>query len=355
MLLKLVFAQDDSQMPIMRREGYGLGKAIKAENVQVNEIEKQFGQGVSQVVELEIVSGAGVGKKVTVDYTAQDEGQRVMVGDLYIVAQAKVDKEEIYNIVDRYRIYPLVILTLVFIFLVIFLAKLKGLGSLFGFAATLFVLLYFIAPNLLAGHSPVVVASMGCAIIASLSMFLSHGISRRTGLAYLSTLILLGLSVGLSALFVNIARLSGAGTEEAFLVSSSSVNVLNLKGVLLAGIIIGIMGVLDDITTAQTAAVDEIHRANPSLKGRELYKRGLSVGREHIASLVNTLMLAYAGSSLPLFLLLNLNSSNQPLWVTLNSEMMAEEIVRTLVGSTVLVLTVPIATFIAAVGVSRRK
>jgi uncharacterized membrane protein len=125
-----------------------------------------------------------------------------------------------------------------------------------------------------------------------------------------------------------------------------------MRGLLLGGIILGALGVLDDITTAQAAAVDELHRANPSLDARELYRRGLSVGREHITALVNTLFLAYAGASLPLFILFTIYNE-VPVWVALNSEFVAEEVVRTLVGSMALILAVPITTAAAATIVSR--
>ncbi|HYC80108.1 MAG TPA: YibE/F family protein, partial [Candidatus Binatia bacterium] len=129
---------------------------------------------------------------------------------------------------------------------------------------------------------------------------------------------------------------------------------LNLRGLLLGGIILGVLGVLDDITTAQSAAVYEIRRANPALPFKELYSRGLSIGREHISSLVNTLFLAYAGASLPLFLFFTAGDHPQPFWVTLNSEFIAEELIRTLVGSVALMLAVPITTFLAAYYFSRR-
>ena len=121
----------------------------------------------------------------------------------------------------------------------------------------------------------------------------------------------------------------------------------NLRGLLLGGIILGALGVLDDITTGQAAAVDELRRANPAFPVRELYRRGLSVGTEHITSLVNTLFLAYAGASLPLFILFTIYDE-APLWVTLNSEFIAEELVRTLVGSVALILAVPITTILAS-------
>ena len=169
----------------------------------------------------------------------------------------------------------------------------------------------------------------------------------------LSSILSLGLAVAVDLLFVYLAKLSGAGTEEAFYLQFGSTS-FNLKGILLGGIILGVLGVLDDVTTGQVAAVEEIHLANTSFKFKELYKRGLSVGREHIASLVNTLVLAYVGVSFPLLLLYN-SQKLQPFWLVINSNFMAEEIVRTLVGSVVLVVAVPLTTFLAAMFYSDKK
>jgi len=163
----------------------------------------------------------------------------------------------------------------------------------------------------------------------------------------LSTLITLGISIGLATFFVNISRLLGQGSEDAMFLANSSLGEINLQGLLLAGIIIGTLGVLDDITTAQTSVVGELRLANPTLSKHELHKRALVVGKEHISSLVNTLVLAYAGASLPLFLLFSAYPDT-PFWYSLNSQFISEEVVRTLVGSTALILAVPISTYIAA-------
>ena len=147
--------------------------------------------------------------------------------------------------------------------------------------------------------------------------------------------------------FVYLGKLFGMGTEESIFIQSGVLQEVNLRGLLLGGIIIGALGVLDDITTAQTAAIDELSKANHKLGFAELYKAGTSIGREHIASLINTLALAYVGASLPILLLVSLNE-DMPWWVMVNSEFIAEEIVRTLVGSSTLLLAVPISTWLAA-------
>ena len=146
---------------------------------------------------------------------------------------------------------------------------------------------------------------------------------------------------------VRLASIFGMGTEESVLLQFGPLENIDLRGLLLGGIVIGALGVLDDITTAQTAVVDELRRANPRMTFRQLYAAGISVGREHIASLINTLALAYVGASLPLLMLFTINDA-MPLWVTLNSEFIAEEIVRTLVGSSALLIAVPISTWCAA-------
>lgn len=205
----------------------------------------------------------------------------------------------------------------------------------------------FVVPRILAGEHPLGVTLAGAVMIALTSIYLAHGANRRTTVALAGLLVTLAAAAGLAILFVSLARLSGAGSEEAVLLQVGHLAGVNLRGLLLGGILLGALGVLDDITTAQAAAVEEISRANPSLGPTDLYRRGLSVGREHITALVNTLVLAYAGASLPLFLLFTINP-DQPLWVTLNTEFVAEEIVRTLVGSIALVLAVPVTTLLAA-------
>ena len=158
----------------------------------------------------------------------------------------------------------------------------------------------------------------------------------------------------LAVVFVDIAKLFGTGSEDAYFLKIGLLANINLKGLLLGGIIFGAVGVLDDVTTAQTAAVDEISKANKKLGFKDLFSKGISVGKEHISSLVNTLVLAYVGSSFPLLLLFSLNN-DVPVWVKYNSEFIVEEVVRTLIGSTTLVLAVPIATFIAAYFISRKS
>lgn len=276
-------------------------------------------------------------------------GDPLKVGQTVLIYKTSASGTEEFYVADTYRVPALIYMIGAFFLLAIALSRWKGVASIVGLLISILVIVKFVIPQIIDGNNPLVVTLLGALMIALVSIYLAHGFNRRTTVALVSTLITLGLSALLAILFVHTGKLFGLGSEEAFYVQQlGSLQNLNLKGLLLGGIILGALGVLDDITTAQTATVYELKRANSSLGWKELFVRGLSVGREHVNSLVNTLFLAYAGASLPLFLFFTVGGSTQPLWVTLNSEFIAEEIVRTLVGSMGLMMAVPITTFLAA-------
>lgn len=202
----------------------------------------------------------------------------------------------------------------------------------------------FVVPAVLAGESPLLVAIVGSAAIMLVALYLSHGLSSRTTVAVLGTTASLGLIGVLAYVVVVASRFSGLGTEETSALSGLASGI-DLRGLLLAGIIIGSLGVLDDVTVTQTSAVWEIARANPSLPARAIYRAGNRIGRDHVASTVNTLVLAYAGASLPLLLLFTLSSAETS--NVLTSELIAQEVVRALVGGIGIVAAVPMTTALA--------
>lgn len=276
-------------------------------------------------------------------------GDPLEVGQVLLIYKTAASGTEEFYIADTYRVPSLMYMVASFFVLAVALSRWKGVASILGLLLSILVIIKFIIPQIIDGKNPLVITLLGALMIALVSIYLAHGFNRRTSVALVSTLITLGLSAVLAIVFVNVGHLFGLGSEEAFYVQQlGSLQDLNLKGLLLGGIILGALGVLDDITTAQTATIYELKRANADLGWKELFVRGLRVGREHVNSLVNTLFLAYAGASLPLFLFFTVGGSTQPLWVTLNSEFIAEEIVRTLVGSMGLMMAVPITTFLAA-------
>jgi uncharacterized membrane protein len=179
---------------------------------------------------------------------------------------------------------------------------------------------------------------------------LTQGWALKTHAALLGVCITLILTGALAAFAVNLSRLSGFGSEDAMFLQTAGASV-NLRGLLLAGIIVGTLGVLDDVIVGQASAVMELAKANPAWDWRELYLRAMNIGQDHIAATVNTLVLAYVGAAMPMFLLFQLYP--EPWTQTLNREIVAEEIVRTLVGSLGLIAAVPITTFIASVLRSR--
>lgn len=307
---------------------------------------------ITETLEVTLLTGAQKGQQVEVD---QDEQltdaklQEVHTGDTIVVGLIKTqDQPDSWVLIDRYRLPMLEILGVAFLLLAVIFGRWRGLTSVIGLSVSIGILIWFVAPNILAGKDPVLVTLVGAGSIALVSMFLAHGFSQRTMLAVISTLFTLGLAETLAYYSVIGIKLLGNGTEEAFYLQQGFIGNVNLRGLLLGGILIGTLGILNDITTAQSAAIEEIHDANKVLTFKQLYNKGSSVGREHIASLINTLVLVYVGTSLPLFLLVILTTGNHQLWAILNSESLAEEIVRTLVGSIALILAVPLTTALTA-------
>lgn len=283
----------------------------------------------------------GLGKKL-----------EVKANDTVVVGYIKNSDQETYFLADTYRLPVVYALVLVFLALVFAIARKKGLGSFLGLVFSVLVLVKFMLPQLVNGQNPFLIITSSVLIISSVSLFLAHGFNRQTALSLFSILITLLFAAGFAALAVYLTNISGMGTEEAIFLSISSVNKLNFQSLFLGAVLIGALGVLDDITTAQTAVVAELKKAKEELGFKELFLRSMQVGKEHIAALVNTLVLAYVSASLPLLLLLSIN--NQPFWVVLNSEYLVEEIIRALAGSTALVLAVPISTLLAAKYYSKR-
>lgn len=305
---------------------------------------------IVQKIRVKILDGKDKNKEVAAEnnITSGATSQQLLaVGSTVVLVKSQQSDGMHFFVVDRYRISALWVILAIFLIIVIALSRVQGIFSLLGLLVSIGILFKFIVPQIFYGKDPLSTILIGVFLISVISIYMAHGIKKRTSIAIVGTLITLSLSVGLSVFFVHIASLFGTGTEDSLYLQLSDSQTINLRGLLLGGIIIGTLGILNDITTAQAATVDEIKKANPLLGIRELYMRGLSVGKEHISSLINTLALAYAGTSLPLFLLFFINKG-EPLWVLVNSENISEEIVRTLVGSIALILAVPITTFLAA-------
>ena len=267
-------------------------------------------------------------------------GQRVR---LSILEQA--GQPTFYNIRDLERGRPMVALAVRFVLAVIAFGRWQGVRSLIGLACSFAVIVGFVVPAILRGQSPVPVALVGAMAIMLASLYLSYGVGRKTTAAVVGTALALALTGALTAGFVELAALTGLASEDA-LNASFQVGGISLQGLLLAGIILGGLGVLDDVTVSQASLVFELRRADPAAGFAELTRGALAVGRDHVAASVNTLFLAYAGASLPLLVLFV--SGGDPLGTVVTAEAVAVEVVRTLCGSVGLIAAVPLTTVLAA-------
>lgn len=327
---------------------------VDAEVVEASEAPCSFAAEFRcRLVVFEIREGVDAGQLTSQEFEADtpsaprfDEGERVV---LNVVAEA--DPRFRYQFADRDRRSVLWMLAAAFALVVVALGRLKGVAALGGLIGSVLVIVGFIAPAILAGRSPVLVAAVGGSAIAIVTLYLAHGWSMLTHVATIGTFAALALTVALSALVVAVARFSGFASEEAFFLVF--VEGLDVSGLILAGTVLGAIGALDDITVTQASTVFELKRANPTATPAELFGGGIRVGRDHIASTVNTLLLAYAGAAMPLLLLFTL--SDLPLPIVANSEVVAVEITRTLVGSIGLVAAVPATTWLAARMVGRTE
>lgn len=345
---KLAFAQEPGN--ILRQE------LIKAQVVEiVDEGTKKFAEVdqsfVYQTVKLKLLDGPDGGTEIMVDYGGQytlKDSQKVKEGQTVVLSKIDGPNGPQYQIIDKYRINELAFIALLFFVLVLLLSRWKGVGSFLGMILSLGVIVWFIVPQILAGHDPLLISIAGSIFILVTSIYLAHGFSKQTTIAVVATALTLVLTGFLSVAFVNLTSLTGLSSEDAFSLQFGPTASINFKGLLLGGMIIGFLGVLDDVTTGLAATVFELKKVNSRLKTGQLISSSLNVGREHISSLVNTLVLAYAGASLPLFLYIVLNPQGYPMWFVINSEFIAEEVVRTLVGSIGLLCAVPITAVLAA-------
>ncbi|WP_439943512.1 YibE/F family protein [Streptomyces sp. BBFR115] len=279
-----------------------------------------------------------------------DQSRQLHQGEKVVVAyEPSAPRELQYSVTDVNRRFPMALLAGIFALAVVVVGRLRGVMALVALAISFLVLNLFILPAILQGSNPLLVAVVGSSAIMLIALYMCHGLSARTSVAVLGTLISLVLIGLLGSLFIGWAALTGNTDDNTGLIHGLYPSI-DMSGLLLAGIIIGSLGVLDDVTVTQTSAVWELHEANPSMGWRGLYRAGIRIGRDHIASVVNTLVLAYAGAALPLLLLFSIAQSS--VGTVANSELVAEEIVRTLVGSIGLVASVPVTTALAALVVS---
>lgn len=263
-----------------------------------------------------------------------------------IITQSEGPNGSVFYVSDYMRRDQLYWLFLLFVLITVVIGKWRGLASVIGMVVSFYVIFSFVLPQILSGQNPIIAAIFAAFFIIPITFYLSHGFNKKTTIAIVGTVIALIATGILASIYVESAKLTGYSSEESAFLQSAKPDLINMKGLLLAGIIIGLLGILDDITISQAAIVAQLKETSPKMTFKELYKRGMNIGTDHIASMVNTLVLVYAGAAMPL-LLLFINNPH-PFSEVINYEIIAEEVVRTLVASIGLILAVPITTFIAA-------
>ncbi len=333
---------------------------VRAEVVQIieeGEVDMGGHKQTYQIARVNILSGEYAGIPMEVDYgkrQIRSDDYLLSVGDKVIVSISKTP-DNVVNayFVDFVRTTPILWLTGVFSVAIILISRWKGFRALLSMAFSLYIIIGYIIPHILVGEDPLLVSIIGSAILLGVTLYLTYGWNLKTHASVLSMILVLLLTGALSALFVVFTKLNGTGDENVMFLMQLMETPINLRGLLLGGMIIGALGVLDDLVTTQSSAVFELHHANPTFGFRDLYNSAMRIGQDHVAATVNTLVLAYAGASLPMLLMFSLAHGDYGYLV--NFSFIAEEVVRTLVGSLGLIAAVPLTTAIAILFAQRTE
>lgn len=324
------------------REELLRGKVV---DVLIEEVREIPGTGTTQEyqkIQIEILEGERKGERVIIenDYRPLDEGDR-----FYLNTYTDIEGKEVFGVIGIDRMQSLLLLFTLFVGVVVLFGGWQGVRALLALGGSFFAIFYILMPGIIGGWNPLVVSIAVATGVLFAAIFFTHGFNRESAVAYAGTLTAVILT-GFFALFaVGVTSLSGFAAEESVYLNFSTQGSLDFTALLLGAIIIGVLGVLDDVAVTQTAVVTELFNSNPDMTKRQVYARAIRVGREHVGALINTLVLAYTGASLPL--LLFFYTSPAGFGASINSELFATEIVRTIVGSVGLILTVPIVTLLA--------
>ncbi|MBN2118864.1 MAG: YibE/F family protein [Anaerolineales bacterium] len=335
-------------IPNVNMSSFGAGtvRARVTDIIEEGEIDLGGTQQRYQIARVELLEGEYQGILMEMDYGKRQvlsSTVYLQTGDTILVTVgSRPDGVLSVYFVDFVRSSSLLWLTAIFVVVILIISRWKGLRSLLSMAFSLLVIIGYIIPHILAGEDPLWVSIAGSVILLGVTLYLTYGWNLKTHAAVVSMIFVLLITGMLAGLFVVFARLTGSGDENALFLLQMLDAQINLRGLLLGGMIIGALGVLDDLVTTQASAVFELHRANKALGFRGLFRSAMRIGQDHVAATVNTLVLAYAGASLPMLLMFSLGRGN--LGFLVNYEFVAEEIVRTLVGSLGLVTAVPLAT-----------
>jgi uncharacterized membrane protein len=302
------------------------------------------GLGITRTVQELVVEFYSLPEKLRA--TVENDYVPVSVGaTVYIDRLVEIDGRELFVFNSPKRTTPLIFFSIVLLVCIIIFGGWQGIRGLLSLIGGLFVILYILIPNITAGVPPLPLSLFVSSLIIIIGSYLTHGFTRTTTSAVLGMIVTVCITGGIAWWGVEWASLIGFSSDEATYININSRGSIDLKGILLGGILIGLLGVLYDAAIGQAVSVEELGALAPTIPRATIYRRVLRIGREHIGALVNTLAIAYVGTSLPLLILLV--DSTQSLSVILSREEFTTEIIRTLAGSIGLVLAVPITTYLS--------
>lgn len=301
-------------------------------------------QHSNQTIKLKILEGDEKGKEITVD----NDYLNLKKGEVFYLRHAVsvFDGTNYYSVDEPYRLPQVFFLIGLFVLAVFIFGGIQGVRGILSLAGSLLLILYVLLPGILHGYSPLLVTIGVSSLIIIIGSYITHGFNKTTSSAVLGMVATVSITGLLAYWSVHFTRLSGFGSEEVVYLNLNTSGDIDVVGLLLGGITIGLLGVLYDAAIGQAIAVEELHRIAPHVSKKIIYQRAIRIGREHIGALVDTLAIAYVGVSLPL-LLWFYQSSTESIWVTMNREIFSTEIVRTMVGSIGLILAVPITTMVS--------
>ena len=319
----------------------------KAVVIDVTELGKTTIPGLdisteSQLLNAKILSGPRENEIV------EFENQYLMLeeDDKFFINYIKtVNGEEMYSVNEPDRTIAIFLLLALFVIAVIIFGGWQGVRSLMSLAFSFFIIFQFLFPSILAGHPPLFMATIISILIMIFAILVTHGVNRKSVAALCGSIIAILITIIIAEFAVDIMRISGFGEEATTYLNANTYGIIDIKGLFLAAVIIGTLGILDDIAITQASAVHQFNKLAPNLSKKELYFKALHIGKDHFSATLNTLALAYAGAALPMLLLFA--HQNMDMLLTINREVFAPEIVRTLCGSMAIILTVPITTIIA--------
>lgn len=323
-------------------QGVWRAKVLEVSNERTVTVPGTRVVNTTQTLSVKLLDGVRSGEIVTFenDYIQLDAGDT-----FYLNYMVTVNGEEFYSVREVDRRVPLAGIFLLFVLAILILAGKQGLRSLLSLAGSLLVIMYVLVPGLVQGYSPIPISIAVASAILFFAIFFTHGFNRLSVVAFSGTILAVALTGLLAYFSIHITNLTGFASDESIYLNLNTGGTLDFVGLLLAGIIIGALGVLDDIAITQVAVVRELYETSVRVTRWSVYRKAMRIGREHVSALVNTLVLAYTGAALPLLLLFSLSESSTT--SIINTEVFATEIVRSLIGSIGVVCTVPIVTFLA--------